>query len=81
VNGRMDCDIELTADELVIVQLAEKNIAEHALIGPLDALYRIQLYARFQDMEIVDVCQAVLAGRIRLLTINETNRSSLPVEN
>jgi hypothetical protein len=47
-------------DEQGVIEQAERMLAERAAITLDEACNRIRLYARFRDLRLMDVCQAVL---------------------
>ena len=63
-----------STDPHTIVEQAERIVAEQAGITHAEASIRISLYARFRDLQVVDVCQGVIDGTIRLLHYGERRR-------
>ena len=60
------------ADQILIEQ-AKGTLAGLAAISVDEALSRIQRYARHHDLQLNDVCQQIVYGRLNLATFRENN--------
>jgi hypothetical protein len=58
-------------DEQAIIDQAERMLAEQADITVSEASRRIRRYARFNELQPIEVSQAILRNAVRLLTIRE----------
>ena len=56
-----------------MIEQAERTLAEQAAISHGEAASRIKRYANFNDRRLVDVCEAILDGSVRLLTLRESD--------
>jgi ANTAR domain len=70
-QGRMASDEQPRPTEREIIDQAERTLALQAAISLDEASGRIRLYARFRDLRLVDVCQAILSDTVHLLTMRE----------
>jgi hypothetical protein len=70
----MASDAEPSGDEQAVIEQAERMLAGQAAITRDEASNRVRLYARFRDLRLVDVCQAILEDTLRLLTIQESDK-------
>jgi hypothetical protein len=77
MNGEIH-DHRPAKDAHVVVERAEKMVAEQAGISIGEASIRVSLYARFHDLQLGDACQGSLQGTIRVLTVNESKRLQPP---
>ena len=57
-----------------MIEQAERTLAEQAEISHGEAASRIKRYANFNDRRLVDVCEAILDGSVRLLTLRESDK-------
>jgi hypothetical protein len=63
---------EHSVEEQAVIEQAERTLAEQADISHGEALRRIERYANFNDLRLIDVCEAILDGTVHLLTIRES---------